>query len=468
MTYIADKRQSILLLIAISFAGLMDGLDGSIVNIALPIIASDFGVDTGTVSWIVITYLLMVAGTILIFGNIAARGHIKKTFVIGFAIFTLASAVCGFSVSMEMLTIARIVQGIGASMIIACAPVVCVKFLPSNILGVSFGVLTAATSVGFALGPAIGGFLTHYLSWHWIFLINIPIGIFAIFYVLRVVPKGKPEAAAKFDIAGSVLLFAAMASGVFVLERLPHMGFSNPLIIGLSVLCLASVIFFCIIELRTKLPLINIRVFKLWKVDAVIISFLIIQIVYCGLLYLLPFYLTSVMEADSMLSGLYLLIPPVITAVVSVPFSRWSDKTGRRWFCTASCLVLVAISVLYALISPAWGLVPLLFALALMGMSIGIISGPGSGRIVEEMPEGEREMGSSLMITCVYFGGVIGTALYAAVFTLLTAEGGVVLSFAELEKGLFLSGFHVTMAAGAVISIVAVILAVIVKDPVRR
>ncbi|MDO5845669.1 MAG: MFS transporter, partial [Methanocorpusculum sp.] len=235
---IADKRQQILLLIAISLAALMDGLDGSIVNIALPVIAADFGADTGTVSWIVITYLLMVAGTILIFGNIAARGHIKKTFVIGFALFTAASALCGFSPSLEMLTAARIIQGIGASMIIACAPIICVKFLPSNILGLSFGVLTAATSVGFALGPAIGGILTHYLSWHWIFLINIPVGIFAIFYVLHVVPKGIPEQAAKFDIRGAVLLFIAMASGVFVLERFPHLGAANPAIIGLSLLCL--------------------------------------------------------------------------------------------------------------------------------------------------------------------------------------------------------------------------------------
>ncbi|MDO5845668.1 MAG: MFS transporter, partial [Methanocorpusculum sp.] len=227
-------------------------------------------------------------------------------------------------------------------------------------------------------------------------------------------------------------------------------------------------VLFCFAELRTERPLMNLRVFRIGRVNAVILSFLIIQVVYCGLLYLLPFYLTSILEADSMMSGLYLLIPPAVTAAVSVPFGRWSDRTGRRWFCTAACIVLLVISIMYALITPAWGLIPLLFALFLMGMGIGIASGPASGRIVEEMPESDREMGSSLMITCVYFGGVVGTALYAAVFTLLTEQNGVILSFAELEKSLFLSGFHMTMAAGAVICVLAVILAVIVKDPARR
>ena len=158
------NKHSILLLIAVALGGLMDGLDGSIVNIVLPIIASDFGADTGSVSWIVIIYLLMVAGTILIFGNIASRGHIKKTLITGFALFTISSIACGFSVSLPMLIFARGVQGLGASMIIACAPIICVKFMPREIIGLSFGVLTAATSVGFAAGPAIGGVLYEVVS----------------------------------------------------------------------------------------------------------------------------------------------------------------------------------------------------------------------------------------------------------------------------------------------------------------
>ena len=457
-------KQSLLLLIAVALAALMDGVDGSIVNIALPTIAAEFGADTGSVSWTVIVYLLMVAGTILIFGNIASRGQVKRILIIGFTVFTIASALCGFSVSLPMLIFARLVQGLGAAMLIACAPIICVKFMPSNILGLSFGVLTAATSVGFAVGPAIGGFLTHYLSWHWIFFINIPVGIFAVLYCLKVVPKGTPEDAGAFDWLGAVLLFAVMASGVYVLERLPHLGFSNPQIIGLSIFFAAALIVLCIAEIKSPHPLINVRVFTKFRVNAVIISFFIVQIVYCGLLYLLPFYLTNSVRLDSLTSGFYLLIPPLVTAIVSVPISRWSDKSGRRGFVTASCILLVALSILFAFIAPEWGVIPLLVSLILMGFSIALVSGPGSGRMVEIMPEGEQELGSTLMMTCVYCGGVVGTALYAAVFTLLTSDGGEIHSFAELSTELFLYGFHFTMAAGVVIALTAAVLSALVPD----
>ena len=131
---------------------------------------------------------------------------------------------------------------------------------------------------------------------------------------------------------------------------------------------------------------------------------------------------------------------------------------------TASCICLVLISIAFAVIKPEWGVLPLLLSLLLMGLSIGFVSGPGSGRIVEVMPDGEQELGSTLMMTCVYCGGVVGTALYAAVFTLLTADGGQILSFAELPPELFLSGFHLTMAAGILISAAAVILSAVVPD----
>lgn len=461
-------KQSILLLVAVVLAALMDGLDGSIVNIALPLIAEGFEADAGSVSWTVIIYLLMVGGTILIFGNIASRGHVKKTLIIGFFTFTAASVLCGLSVSLPMLILARLVQGLGASMIIACAPIICVKFMPKEILGLSFGVLTAATSVGFAAGPAIGGILTHSLSWNWIFFINIPIGIFAILYCLKVVPKETkcPSATQKFDWLGAILLFIAIVAGVFVLERLPHIGLSLPLII-VACVCILALAIFCRKEVRTKYPLIDLRVFRHFTVNAVLLSFFLIQIIYCGLLYLLPFYLVNAMQVDSLVSGLYLLIPPLITAVVSVPISRWSDKTGRRWFVTASAVALVIASLVFAIIRPEYGAIPLLFNLLLMGLSIGAVSGPGPGRIVEVMPKGNEELGSTLMMTCVYCGGVVGTALYAAVFTLLTTDGGVILSFAELPQQLFISGFHLTMAAGAVLSIIAVLLSWVVKDVKR-
>jgi len=411
-------RQSILLLIAISLAGFMDGLDGSIVNVAMPSIAETFGVDTGTISWVSVTYLLMVAGTIFIFGNLASHGHMKKLFILGFLLFTVASILCGLSQSLTLLLIARVIQGIGASMIITCAPIICVKYLPTHVLGFSLGLLTAMTSIAFAVGPAIGGLLIHALSWHWIFWINIPIGIFAIIYVLKVVPKDTREQVTnKFDLRGALLLLIAMVVGIYAIENIPQIGLTNPITLLCLGITLITLVAFCITEIKSHNPLINVRVFKIFSVDAVVISFLILQIVYCGFLYLLPFYFSTGLSMDTLMSGILLFIPPIITAILSIPFSKWSDRTGRRWFCIAVMALLTVISIIYAFISPTWNISILIIALILMGIDVGIASGPAASRIIETMPEKEKEMGSTLMVTCLYIGGVLGTAIFAAIFT---------------------------------------------------
>jgi len=461
-------RQSILLLIAVCFAGFMDGLDSSIVNIAMPKMAETFGVDTGTISWVSVTYLLMVAGTIFIFGNLASHGHMKKIFILGFLLFTIASIFCGLSQTLTILIISRILQGIGASMIIACAPIICVKYLPTQVLGFSLGLLTAMTSIAFALGPAIGGLLIHALSWHWIFWINIPIGIFAIIYVLKVIPKDTPEPVKnKFDLRGALLLLIAMVIGVYAIENIPHIGLTNPITLLCLGITLAALVAFCIAEIKSNNPLINVRVFKIFSVNAVVISFLILQIIYCGFLYLLPFYFSTGLSLDTLMSGILLFIPPVITAILSVPFSRWSDRTGRRWFCVVVMALLTIIGIIYALISPTWNIGILIAALILMGIDVGIASGPAASRIIETMPEKDKEMGSTLMVTCLYIGGVLGTAIFAAIFTMFTSTEGSVLSFTELPQNLFMTGFNGTMFVAAILAFIGFILALVVKDKKR-
>ncbi len=457
-----------LLLIAVSLGIIMDGLDGSIVNVVLPVIAEDFGCDTGTISWVVITYLLMMAGFLLVFGKLADRGWMKRIFLIGFVIFTTGSAACGLSPDLHYLLGARIFQGIGAAMIAAAAPMLCVKSLPPRMLGLALGVLTMASSIGFAAGPALGGILTHYLSWHWIFLINIPIGILAIPFAWKIIPRDTPAGKKEsFDYRGAVLLFGAMASGIYALERLPHLGFGNPQIDSCALLCLVFAVLFVLRELRTESPLINVRILAAWRFSAVFAAFLIINIVYMGVLYLLPFYLNVGMQFDTAVSGLYLLIPPAITAVIGIPLGKWSDRVGRRWFAVGACLILTAFNLIYMIILPEMGLLPLLAALVLMGVIWGLAGGPAASRIVETAPPEERGTGSSLMITSIYLGGVVGTALYATIFTFVTTGSGSVVAFADLEPAVFLTGFHFTILVGVVLAVVSVLCSAVVRDGQR-
>ncbi len=124
------SKAELLALLAMAFGVFMDGLDSSIINIALPVIAEYFGTDTSSVAWVTVVYFMMIAGLMLTFGRIADSGHIRKIYIVGFALFSVSSLTCGLSTSLEMLVASRVVQGIGAAMLGAVAPMICVKFLP--------------------------------------------------------------------------------------------------------------------------------------------------------------------------------------------------------------------------------------------------------------------------------------------------------------------------------------------------
>ena len=463
---ITDPRHQRLLLGAAALGVVMDGLDGSIVNVALPTIAAAFDTDTGTIAWVIITYLLMMAGLVLVMGSVADRGIMRKIFILGLALFTIGSAACGLSPSLSVLLASRVVQGIGAAMIAAVAPLLCVRYLPPTMLGASMGALGASSSIGFAAGPALGGMITHVLSWHWIFLINIPIGICGILLAARVIPADSPARTGDktpVDLVGAALLFLAMAAGTFALEETAALGGIAPAVAAAFGICALCALVFIVRERRTPHPLIRLSLFRKWQFFAVLAAFFLINVVYAGVLYLLPFYLSAGMHYTLAVSGLFLLIPPVVTCIVSIPFGQWSDRYGCRWFAVASCIVFIVFDGIFAVLVPEAGMLPLILGLALMGLAIGIAAGPAASRIIENAPAGEEGTGSSLMITTIYFGGVVGTALYATLLTLFTSAGGVV-PFADLDASVFLDGFHLTVWAGLFLSFVPLVLSAIVRD----
>lgn len=441
----------------------LDGLDGSIVTIILPHISESFGIDTGTVSWVIITYLLMMAGLILIVGKTAERGHIRRIFLGGLCIFTLGSAACGLSPDFQILLFFRIIQGIGAAMIAATSALLCVTYLPREILGMALGTMSMSISIGVAAGPAIGGFLAQYLSWHWAFLINVPIGILILPFALYVIPTDSPRDNRPFDIPGAFLLFGLMTSGIFVLERISHLGIADWQILLCSCICIICLITFLIREQMCQIPLIRIQIFRELQFTATIILVLIFGCIYMGEFYLLPFFFETGMEFDPALSGLYLLIPPVITAMIGIPIGKWSDKIGRRPFAIIAALSSITITGILMFIYPETGIIPLLLALLLMGLFMGFVGGPVASWVVENAPPGEEGTGSSLMVTGMYLGSVIGTALFATVFTMGTAIEGIV-AFSDLDPGALMEGFHLSMTAGLLLSIIALVLSVIVKE----
>ncbi len=461
MAVIRDSKGQALLLIAIVFVVFMDGLDASIVNIALPYIASSFKIDAGTAVWITMVYFMMMASLLLIFGKLADRGIIKKILIAGLIIFSLFSLSCGLSNTFETLLISRIFQGIGAAIMGACSPLLCVRFLPPSKLGIGMGVIAAGASIGYASGPALGGILTEFLSWHWIFLINIPIGIAGIVFLMRAIPEDEGYVRSYFDVPGSILIVTAIVTGIFALERSTHIGFENVQIVSATIFCIASAISFIIWESRCEVPLLDLKIFRSGTFSPVFTAYLLINLVGTGKWYLVPFYLALIMGFDSATSGMYMFIQAAITVIISVPIGRWSDRIGRRWFSVVSCLAMAISCVILIFIDPSMGLLPLISVAILSGILWGF-SGPAAGRIVEHVQEGEEGTGAALIAVSGYLGATVGAAFFAALFSFINSSGNI--PFADLDPAIFLQGFHGVMLIGFLMAIVAVVLSAIVKD----
>lgn len=461
---ITDHRHQKLILLIAAFAIFMDGLDTSIVNVALPVIAADLHIDISGSSWVVMAYLLFLAGFMLAFGKIADNGKIQTIFIIGFALFAASSLVCALSPNMAVMIIARACEGLGASMIAADAPLLITRFLPENRRGLGMGVIATAGGIATAFGPALGGFITEFLSWHWIFLINIPIGIAAIFFARAVIPKpGKKPSRAPFDRLGTALMFAATAAFLIFLERGPEFGWTNPVIISLIALFILTGAGFCIRSLTCPYALLNIRIFKHWKFTAVTVSYLLTCAVFAGIMYMLPYYMQNAMGLAASVAGLLLMLCSIITACIGIPVGSWSDKIGCKLPCILAAVFRIVFCTIFLFIIPAYGLWALIPALICMGLSFGISGGPATTRITQMAPKGEEGTGTGVMITSDFLGGDVGVAAYAMVFG-ITVPAAIGIPAAELSTDLFMTGFHATSALGLAFGIITLVLSSIVPN----
>ena len=447
-------------MVAMAFGTFMDGLDSSIVNIALPSIAAYFGTDTGVVAWVTIVYFMMIAGLMLIFGRLADSGHIRKIYVIGFALFGVASLFCGISENLPMLVASRVVQGIGAAMLAAVCPMMCVKYISSDKLGLSMSILMLTGALGYLSGPAIGGFIVDLASWHWAFLINVPIGIAAIVFSLKVLPKDSDFTESKLDLMGSATIFIAVISGIYIIEMFSHDG-QQAICSILAVVMVIAILMFIRAEKTAKYPVLRLSIFRDWKFDSTLVCYLLLSVAYVGASYVIPFYLTKELELSYTMSGLLIMIPSIFTIIISIPAGRYGDLHGRRMLCIISTAALTIMSVCYWMLDPGMGWLPFI-PIGVIGGIVWGLGGSVASRIIDQSPESERGIASTLSNFVYYAGGSIGTALFATLMTVGSGTSGIPIDLISPEE--FMAGYGLAMLVAIIIAIVSLFSAWVVKD----
>lgn len=440
----------ILVYIVIALAMFLDGLDGTIVNVALPSIAGSFGIGTSASSWISTVYFLVMAGLILIFGKVCDKGAVRKVMVVGLLLFSASSLACGLSASLSELIVFRAVQGVGASMIASSCMLATVEFLPPRKITFGLSVSLLGWSLGAAAGPALGGVLTETLSWHWIFLINVPIGVVAAIVCMKAFPRDRGFDRTGFDIRGSAMLFVCIVTGLFALETVPSHGLS--VTNGAAVVvCLIFLVLFTRHSLGSGNAVLDLRLFRIRQLTYVVVVLLLVNVCYMGAQYLFPFFLTVEMGYSAVESSMHMLIPAVTILALCLFTGKMAETRGNRVFCIVGGVVLTIFSITACLICSDTPYL-VMVSLALLGLTWGICGGPIGSRVIDFVPKGKEGEGSSLMTFVIYLGSAMGTALFSGLFSLGSSSSGT--SISELEPSVFMDGFLFSMVTCVVMCVI--------------
>ena len=404
-----------LILTSVSLGSLMATLDGSIVNIALPAIQTDFTIDLTTVEWVVVAYLLVVGSLLLPFGRLGEVLTFKRVYLVGFAIFTLASVCCGAAPNAAGLVAFRVVQGVGAAMLMAMGPAIVAHTFHDRERGRALGLNAISVSIGLSLGPALGGILTQVASWRAIFLINAPIGLLAILWAARVLPaetRGKDES---FDVKGAALSGVALFALLLALSDGQEWGWTSPAIVGLFIAFIILGGAFLLAERRSIQPMIDLALFRIRPFSAGLAS---VVVAFAGLFtatFLLPFLLEQGRGFSPIEAGLLLTPVPITMALVAPLSGIASDRFGPRILASAGMAIMVLGFLSLTQLSVDFTLPDLVWRLVLLGVGQGMFMSPNSSAVLGSVPRPRVGTASGTLAQMRVNGQAVGIALSGAI-----------------------------------------------------
>ena len=466
-----------LLILSISLATFMAGLDGTIVNIALPTISETFQVSSATVSWVATAYLLVMAGCVLVFGKISDIIGFKKVFLAGFALFTLGSLACGVLPdlfgSLTWLIGSRIFQAIGGAMITAIAPAMITAYIPMIQKGKAMGIVMTMAALGTALGPTIGGFLTQYFSWHAIFFINVPVGIVAVLLGAQVIPRDTAgKALTGFDTTGAGLVFVGFASLLFVVSEGDSIGWTSPGILALAALAIVTLGWFVFHELRSTDPILDLRLFRNRNFLLTNLLLSLVFFSFAGINYLLPFYLKYVRNYDTSGAGIVMTSLSFAMMGAGILSGYLFNRTGPRALCIVSGIMLTAgyflMTRLHTDTPPGY----IVFCLALIGFGLGLVITPASNMVMNSVSRTKQGMVSSLTSLERFAPLTLGIAFFNLAFiqgVLMIAANSAVTkkSPADLQVHVLASGFDFAFFLSFLLGMVIIVIAVAAREEIH-
>jgi EmrB/QacA subfamily drug resistance transporter len=455
-----DRRTRWLALYVLCLGDLMIVLDATIVNVALPSIRADLGFTAESLAWVVNAYLLTFGGFLLLGGRLGDLFGHRRIFLGGIALFTLASLACGLSTSQHLLIAARAVQGLGGAVVSAVAlSLLLLLFQEPSERTKAMGFFGFVMAGGGSIGVLLGGVLTDVLSWHWIFLVNIPVGIAVFALSLPLLPEDgeREQARGPVDVAGAITVTAALIVAVYAIVNGNGNGWLSAETLGLLAVALVLFGAFLAIESRVSAPLVPLRLFRnrnlsvangvgvLWSAGMFAWFFFSAQ------------YLGLVLGYNPLHVGLAFLPANIIMGGFSLGLSaRIVMRFGTR-LPIGIGMALVALGLLLFARAPVNGSfwVDVLPAMIILGVGVGMAMNPVLIAAMSDVEPSESGLASGVVNTGFMMGGALGLAVLASLAAWRTGSVEAVSPEAALN-----SGYHLAFLVGAVFAGLASVLAV--------
>ncbi len=400
---------------AVCIGAFMGQLDASIVTQAFPTLERSFGVGVGAVTWVGLSYLLVLVATVAAVGRFADMVGRKLLYVYGFLIFIAGSALCALAPNLYVLCGFRVLQAIGAAMLQANSVAIIALAVPAHRLGRSIGVQGAAQALGLACGPSVGGLLLAAGGWRLLFLVNVPVGAVGVVAGLLFIPRSRHlQTRVGFDWSGFALFFPAVVALVSVISLGNGQGWTSPLLLGLIGMAVILGIGFVARERRCPDPMVDVSLFRRVRFSAGIVSGMLSFMVMFGVLVIVPFLLERGYGFGSARSGIELMAMPLALGIIAPLAGRLADKVGvGPPGVGGMALVVVGLVGLGVLHPTTPGFVALL---AMVGMGLGLFIPPNNAGIMAAIPAQQSGLASGILNMTRGIGTALGLAVSGAVF----------------------------------------------------
>lgn len=398
-------------------------LDASIVNIALPVLGQQLGMDTTALAWVITAYVLAFGGLLLLGGRLADRYGHRRIFLIGTAGFVAASALAGLSFSSEMLLGARALQGVSAALLAPAALALLAHLFPNDEERTkALGVWGAVAGIGSAAGVLLGGVLTATLGWQSVFFVNVPVGALVLIAIPLLVTRDGVRAPGRLDAAGAITVTAALVALVGALSAVEQLGFVHPLPLVLLAAALLLGAAFVVIERRSPEPLVPLSVFRNRNLALGNIVMVLGGAAMVALFFALSVYMQAVLGYDALTAGLSQLPLAGVLVLVAGGAPALIARLGARPVLAGSLLVLAGgLTWLAAAPSDAQFFAQLLGPTLLIGVGLGGAVVATTQLAVDGVDGGEAGLAGGLINTSQQIGGAVGLAVLGTVAGLRTA-----------------------------------------------